>query len=77
MNPTAAYSFTIVVPLFNERENLPRLEERLSAYRRKATRQPACVLFVDDGSTAAVRCWRNSVRGTRVSSFCALRKTAG
>lgn len=51
MNPTAAYSFTIVVPLFNERENLPRLEERLSAYRRKAARQPACVLFVDDGST--------------------------
>ena len=51
MSPTASYQFTIVVPLFNERENLSRLEERLSAYLRKAGRQPACILFVDDGST--------------------------
>lgn len=45
------YAFTIIVPLYNERENLPRLEERLSGYLRKAALQPACVLFVDDGST--------------------------
>ena len=51
MNPTASYQFTILVPLYNERENLPRLEERLSAYLRKSARQQACVLFVDDGST--------------------------
>lgn len=45
------YAFTIIVPLYNERENLPRLEERLGAYCRKSAVQPACVLFVDDGST--------------------------
>ncbi|MBO4263864.1 MAG: glycosyltransferase family 2 protein [Bacteroidales bacterium] len=45
------YAFTILVPLYNERENLPRLEEKLSAYRAVSAMQPACVLFVDDGST--------------------------
>jgi glycosyltransferase involved in cell wall biosynthesis len=51
MNATAAYRFTIVVPVFNERDNLPRLEERLAAYIDKSTARPACLLFVDDGST--------------------------
>lgn len=51
MNATAAYRFTIVVPLFNERDNLPQLEERLAAYLEKSMEKPACVLFVDDGST--------------------------
>lgn len=51
MNATAAYRFTIVVPVFNERDNLPELEKRLSSYLEKAVVQPACVLFVDDGST--------------------------
>ena len=51
MNRTASYRFTIVVPLFNERDNLPQLEKRLAAYLETATMQPACVLFVDDGST--------------------------
>ena len=45
------YAFTLLVPLFNERENIPRLEERLDEYVRKSALQPACVLFVDDGST--------------------------
>ena len=51
MNTTATYRFTILVPVYNERENLTRLEERLSAYLATASLQPACVLFVDDGST--------------------------
>lgn len=51
MNGTARYRLTIVVPLFNERDNLPRLEERLSAYLARSAAQPAGVLFVDDGST--------------------------
>ncbi len=45
------YAFTIIVPLYNERENLERLEQVLSGYLRKSAMQPACVLFVDDGST--------------------------
>lgn len=51
MNVTSRYQFTIVVPVFNERENLERLEQRLSAYLTRTAAKPACVLFVDDGST--------------------------
>ena len=51
MNRTAAYQFTIVVPLYNERDNLPQLEARLAAYLRQTSAAPACVLLVDDGST--------------------------
>lgn len=51
MNPTASYQLTLIVPVYNERENLPSLEERLSAYLAKSVARPACVLFVDDGST--------------------------
>ena len=51
MNPTASFQFTIVIPVYNEREGLPQLESRLAAYLEKAAMQPACVLLVDDGST--------------------------
>ena len=51
MNATASYRLTIIVPVYNERENLPRLEEKLSAYLEKSVARPACVLLVDDGST--------------------------
>ena len=44
------YQFTIVVPLFNEEENLLRVEQELQAYLQKAPLK-SCVLFVDDGST--------------------------
>ena len=51
MNPTASYAFTIIVPLFDERDNLERLAESLSAFLANSAVQPACVLLVDDGST--------------------------
>ena len=51
MNAAASYRFTIVVPVFNERENLPELEKRLAVFIETSLEQPACVLFVDDGST--------------------------
>jgi len=51
MNPTASYAFTIIVPLFNERENLERLAASLSAFLPECAVKPACVLLVDDGST--------------------------
>ena len=50
MNATRAYEFTIIVPLYDEKENLERLTERLAAYLPVCSRK-ACVLFVDDGST--------------------------
>ena len=49
MNKTSEYRLTIIVPVYNEEENLPRLEERLSAYLPECSVK-ACVLLVDDGS---------------------------
>lgn len=50
MNRTSQYAFTIIVPVYNERENMDRLEETFSRYLSAASR-PTCVLFVNDGST--------------------------
>ncbi len=41
--------FTIIVPLYNEAENIKRLSEKLNAYLTQ-TNVPSQVLFVDDGS---------------------------
>ena len=49
MNQTSKYDFTIIVPLYNEEENMPQLEKRLGDYLAKS-RRPTCVLFVNDGS---------------------------
>ncbi|MDE7070200.1 MAG: glycosyltransferase [Alistipes sp.] len=50
MNKTSQYRFTIVVPVYNETENVARLEETFRSYLAAAS-CPACVLFVNDGST--------------------------
>jgi glycosyltransferase involved in cell wall biosynthesis len=44
------FKMTIIVPLFNEMENLKRVEEELSKFLPEAIKK-SCVLFVDDGST--------------------------
>ena len=49
MNRTKNFDFTIVVPIYNEEDNIDRLERRLAAYIAKCPRK-ACVLFVNDGS---------------------------
>ena len=51
MNRTAEYKFTIIIPYYNEEENIPRLEKALADYLDKALVKPVCVLFVNDGST--------------------------
>ena len=50
MNATSEYDFTIIVPLYNEQDNVPALEKRLAAYLPVCPMK-ACVLFVNDGST--------------------------
>lgn len=50
MNDTKNYEFTIIVPLYNEADNLPALEERFTAWLPLSPKK-TCVLFVDDGST--------------------------
>ncbi len=49
MNKTNDYILTIVVPIYNEEDNMSALEERLSTYLKKALTS-TCVLFVNDGS---------------------------
>ncbi len=44
------YALTIIVPVFNEQDNLQRLEKELSNYLQIAAK-PACVLLVNDGSS--------------------------
>ncbi len=46
MNP----EFTIIVPLYNEEENLQRVEQQLNTYLQVA-RKKTCILFVNDGSS--------------------------
>ena len=41
--------FTIIVPVYNEEENLERVEKELLAYTKVATKKTA-ILFVNDGS---------------------------
>ena len=43
------YEFTIIVPVYNEEDNLDRVEKELLAYTKIATK-PTCILFVNDGS---------------------------
>jgi glycosyltransferase involved in cell wall biosynthesis len=50
MNRTSAYRFTIIIPVFNEEDNISPLADRLSSFLPQC-RERACVLFVDDGST--------------------------
>ena len=50
MNKTSHYRLTIIVPIYNEEDNIAALEDRLSLYLAQA-RQATCVLMVDDGST--------------------------
>lgn len=50
MNKTIDYQFTIVIPVYNEEENIYLLEEKLSDFLPHSMCS-SCVLFVNDGST--------------------------
>lgn len=56
MNQTSKYEFTVIVPVYNEEDNMERLETELSKFTATAP-CPSCVLFVNDGSkdTSLVR----------------------
>ena len=49
MNKTKDFKMTIVVPVYNEQDNMTMVEERLAAYLPLA-KCASCVLFVNDGS---------------------------
>ncbi|MEG2332586.1 MAG: glycosyltransferase [Bacteroides sp.] len=52
MNKSANYQLTIVVPVYNEEDNIYSLETKLAGYLPSAL-VPTCVLFVNDGSRDA------------------------
>ena len=49
MNKTSSYQLTIIIPVYNEEDNIAALEQRLGGYLPTANRK-ACVMFVNDGS---------------------------
>lgn len=49
MNKTSDYELTIIVPIYNEEDNIDRLEKELSSYLHKSSVK-SCILFVNDGS---------------------------
>ena len=49
MNPTFNFDFTIIVPVYNEEDNINSLEDKLSSYLKISSCR-TCVLFVNDGS---------------------------
>lgn len=49
MNETQKYDFTIVVPVYNEEDNLARVEASLGTFLHKSPMK-TCVLLVNDGS---------------------------
>ena len=48
-NPTSKYQLTIIVPVYNEIDNIEALEKRLGDYIKHAS-VTSCILFIDDGS---------------------------
>lgn len=50
MNQTKDYQFTIIVPVYNEEDNMAAVERRLADYLPVA-KEKSCVLFVNDCST--------------------------
>lgn len=49
-NHTGQYDFTIIVPVYNEEDNIARLEEKLKSFLPQSLYK-TCVLFVNDGSS--------------------------
>ena len=49
-NKTSNYELTIIVPVYNEEDNMPSLEKSLGDYL-KVSLVKSCVLFVNDGSS--------------------------
>ncbi|MCK9628684.1 MAG: glycosyltransferase family 2 protein [Bacteroidales bacterium] len=69
MNRTADYQLTVIVPVYNEEDNINALEERLSAFVSGSAGFPACILFVNDGSTDTSRAKIEEVCGRQNSFF--------
>jgi Glycosyltransferases involved in cell wall biogenesis len=50
MNKTANYIFTILVPFYNEEDNILNLEKKFKEFLSNSIIPETCVLFINDGS---------------------------
>ena len=50
MNKTAEYTFTVLVPFYNEEDNILNIEREVKAFMAESVVPDVCVLFVNDGS---------------------------
>lgn len=77
MNKTSDYTLTIIVPVYNEEDNMPALEERLSAYLQEV-QVPSCVLFVNDGSKdRSLERMKDICRRRKDFFYCSLDRNGG
>lgn len=77
MNKTNNYEFTIIVPIYNEVENINRLTATLAKYLTSALCS-TCVLFVNDGSTdGSLEKIEATCRTTKDFFFISLEKNSG
>ncbi|WP_321479683.1 glycosyltransferase family 2 protein [uncultured Bacteroides sp.] len=50
MNQTSSYKLCVIVPVYNEEDNMSRLESELSSFLKRS-HVKSCILFVDDCSS--------------------------
>ncbi len=67
-NKTVNYKLTIVVPVYNEEDNVLRLEKALCDFMKRSSAN-SCVLFVNDGSTDGGGGWFERFAAVRMISF--------
>ncbi|WP_299114744.1 glycosyltransferase [uncultured Winogradskyella sp.] len=71
------YSFTIIIPVYNEAENLLRVEEALLDYLKVASVKTS-ILFVNDGSTdKSFQLIEDICLRNEVFNFISLKKNSG
>jgi len=68
MNHTKEYELTILVPIFNEEDNMQRLEAELADFLPRCMVK-ACVLLIDDGSTDRSLCGIKEICGRHADFF--------
>ena len=76
-NAWKGYELTVIVPVYNEEDNIAALELRLSEFLPQSL-YPACVLFVDDGSRdASLPRIREACRRQKHFFYIALERNGG
>ena len=77
MNKTSNYKLTLVIPIYNEEDNMAALEKVLCDYLPNAL-VPTCVLFVNDGSRDnSLKCMEDICKKHEAMYYSSLEKNGG